>query len=127
MAGEVEPPAQGEAVGVVAGVACVKVELVAPLLAGEPKYIEVNTTRGTAETPFFVTANEVAFSEAHADEYHLYQVYNNDDERNAGMYYAKSGTIRSGFKLTPTLFRAPPRAKQWENGADQDQVRAAPA
>jgi hypothetical protein len=58
-----------------------------------------------------VTANEVAFSEAHADEYHLYRVYNYDDERNAGMYYAEAGSISSGFKLTPTHFRAAPRAK----------------
>jgi hypothetical protein len=79
---------------------------------GEPKYIEVKTTRGLAETPFFVTANEVAFSETHADEYHLYRVYNYDDERNAGMYYAEAGSLSSMFALTPTQFRVTPRTQR---------------
>jgi Domain of unknown function (DUF3883) len=50
-------------------------------LGGEPKYIEVKTTRGSAETLFFVTANEVAFSEAHPDQFFLYRVYHYDHQR----------------------------------------------
>jgi hypothetical protein len=92
-------------------------------LEGEPKYIEVKTTRGPAEAPFFVTANEVGFSEAHPHQYHLYRVYDYDDERDAGTYYAEAGSLGGKFALTPTQFRATPRANQretkgaWASGA----------
>jgi hypothetical protein len=81
-------------------------------LGGVPKYIEVKTTRGPAETPFFVTANEVAFSEAHSDGYHLYRVYDYDDERDAGMYYTEAGSLSSRFALTPTQFRVTLRIRR---------------
>ena len=84
-------------------------------LGGEPKYIEVKTTRGPAETPFFVTANEVAFSEVHPDQYFLYRVYHYDDDRNAGTYYAEAGGLSRRFGLTPTQFRAAPRSKRGED------------
>ena len=53
-----------------------------------------------------MTANEVAFSEAHPDQYHLYRVYRYDDERDAGTYYAEAGSLSDRFGLTPTQFRA---------------------
>jgi hypothetical protein len=52
--------------------------------SGRERLIEVKTTKYGRETPFFVSSNELAVSEAHADEYHLYRLF--------------------GFRLSPRLF-----------------------
>jgi len=52
--------------------------------SGRERLIEVKTTKYGRETPFFVSSNEVAVSESHADEYHLYRLF--------------------GFRLSPHLF-----------------------
>jgi len=44
-------------------------------LAGEQKPIEVKTTRGGADTPFFMSRNEREKAEQLADRYHLYRVH----------------------------------------------------
>lgn len=41
-----------------------------------PRFIEVKTTTGEADTPFFFSANELTFSSKHKENYHLYRVYN---------------------------------------------------
>lgn len=73
---------------------------------GENKYVEVKTTRGPLVTPFYMSANEVEFSRSHADSYHLYRVYDYDDTRNAGRFYACRGDVGRVFDLTPTQYRA---------------------
>lgn len=42
---------------------------------GNELYIEVKTTNGGANTPFYLSALEMAMSEAHPDKYRLYRVY----------------------------------------------------
>jgi hypothetical protein len=42
---------------------------------GEERLIEVKTTKYGQETPFFVSRNELAVSEAHFDRYHLYRLF----------------------------------------------------
>lgn len=42
---------------------------------GRERFIEVKTTAYVAETPFFVTPNEVAFSSEQADRFHLYRLF----------------------------------------------------
>jgi hypothetical protein len=73
--------------------------------SGDPKYVEVKTTRGAAQTPFFMSANEVRFSEQHPGGYHLYRVYGYDDASNSGKYYEESGFVGERFDLKPTQFR----------------------
>ena len=41
----------------------------------EPKYIEVKTTTCSKNTPFYISENELAFSEKHKDQYCIYRVY----------------------------------------------------
>lgn len=41
-----------------------------------PRYIEVKTTKGDIDTPFYFTANEKDFSKANKEHYYLYRVYN---------------------------------------------------
>jgi len=42
---------------------------------GEERLIEVKTTKYGQETPFFVSRNEVAVSEARSNRYHLYRLF----------------------------------------------------
>jgi hypothetical protein len=72
-------------------------------LDGRPKLIEVKTTTGTAVTPFFITANEVAVSTERAEHYHLFRLHS----------FPKTPTIRilrppiaEVAVLTPVAFRA---------------------
>jgi Domain of unknown function (DUF3883) len=73
---------------------------------GEVKYIEVKTTRGSAEASFFISANEVAFARQHRDNYYLYRVYDYEDSRNSGRFYVGTGNVEDMFELTPTQYRA---------------------
>lgn len=73
--------------------------------AGEVKYIEVKTTCGPEESPFFMTSNEVKFSETHEKQYYLYRLYNYDKATNSASYYVITGYIRDSFTLTPKEYR----------------------
>lgn len=73
---------------------------------GETKYIEVKTTRGPAETPFYMSTNEAEFSRTHQDNYYHYRVYAYDEDHNFGSFYAVAGSIEKTFDLTPTQYRA---------------------
>ncbi|WP_461536960.1 protein NO VEIN domain-containing protein [Spongorhabdus nitratireducens] len=44
--------------------------------SGEPRHIEVKTTRYGKNTPFWLSANELSFSESNPESYYLYRVYN---------------------------------------------------
>lgn len=51
-------------------------------LNGSDKYIEVKTTKLSRETPFFFTSNELQFSIEKANNFHLYRVFDiNNDPR----------------------------------------------
>ena len=41
----------------------------------EPMYIEVKTTEGNWDTPFFMSENEIEFAKQHPDRYFIYRVY----------------------------------------------------
>jgi hypothetical protein len=71
---------------------------------GDVKYIEVKTTKGGVSAPFYISSNEVAFSEHQADHYCLYRVYDFHDGN--GRFYVVSGAVHSGFQLTPSQYRA---------------------
>jgi hypothetical protein len=75
-------------------------------LDGSEKYIEVKTTTGSAETPFYITGNEVQFSERFSSNYYLYRVYQFDSSTNTGKFYIQAGTINSSFNLLPIQYRA---------------------
>jgi hypothetical protein len=72
---------------------------------GEVKYIEVKTTRGLAENPFYMSANEVEFARQHPANYYLYRVYGYDEDRDSGMLYIQAGNVEENFSLTPTQYR----------------------
>jgi hypothetical protein len=71
-------------------------------LNGTDKYIEVKTTRLGKETPFFFSINELKFSIAKAQDYHLYRLFN--VERDIKLFQ-KNGALNSVCKSVPTMFK----------------------
>jgi uncharacterized protein DUF3883 len=70
---------------------------------GRDRLIEVKTTRFGAMTPFFATRNEVAVSEQHPSDYHLYRLY----KFQAGpKFFVLNGSLRSACRLEPVQYLA---------------------
>lgn len=72
---------------------------------GQVKYIEVKTTRGPANSAFFMSPNELEFARAHPGSYHLYRVYDLSPAANAGRFYDEARKIEDAFRLTPAQYR----------------------
>jgi hypothetical protein len=72
---------------------------------GRRKYIEVKTTTGSKESDFFISANEVAFANARADNYEICRAFDYDHSSNSGRFYLVQGTDFHVLDLTPTHFR----------------------
>ena len=75
-------------------------------VSGDEKFIEVKTTKGGASSSFFITSNEVAFSEHKADNFYLCRVY--DFQDGHGRYYVVAGSVAEGFELAASQYRASP-------------------
>lgn len=73
---------------------------------GREKLIEVKTTRSRAETPFFVTTNELRVSREHPDIYHLVRVYNFGRDP---AWFPLRGDLDATCLLEPNGFIALPR------------------
>ena len=71
--------------------------------SGREKLVEVKTTKYGAQTPFFVTRNEVQVSEDRSDQYDLYRVYS---FRSVPKLFSLRGSIAQSFELQPTQYRA---------------------
>jgi hypothetical protein len=72
---------------------------------GSVKYIEVKTTRGGISTPFFMSLNEIRFSEIHSDKYVLYRVFDFEIDTKTGKVFALLGNIKSGAQFEAISFR----------------------
>ncbi|MBK8162006.1 MAG: DUF3883 domain-containing protein [Gammaproteobacteria bacterium] len=72
---------------------------------GEPKYIEVKTTRGGSETGFYLTSTELAFSKQSA-HYYLYRVFHFDIDIGRGKFFIVTGALDAHFELEPLQYRA---------------------
>ncbi len=70
---------------------------------GRERFIEVKTTAYLAETPFFISPNEVNFSDDHADHFHLYRLF---DFRQSPRLFVLPGAIASHCTLDPVSYRA---------------------
>lgn len=67
----------------------------------KPKYIEVKTTTGDRNTPFYLSANELEFFKKECPSVHLYRIYHFDDENHLINFYELSGDIESQIDVTP--------------------------
>jgi hypothetical protein len=70
---------------------------------GRERLIEVKTTKYGRETPFFVSINEVAVSESHADQYHLYRLF---AFRLAPRLFTVSGMLQTTCWLSASSYLA---------------------
>jgi hypothetical protein len=79
-------------------------------LNGAVLYIEVKTTEGGADTGFFISANEVAFSLNNGHAYALYRLYEFNRETQTAKVYVLRGNIAQQVQLSPMTYRVDPRA-----------------
>ena len=70
---------------------------------GKERFIEVKTTKYGKLTPFFVTANELLFSERNREQYHLYRVFS---YRVSPSLFQMSGQLNNFCRLRPSIYRA---------------------
>ena len=73
---------------------------------GEEIYIEVKTTTGSIQTPFFISANEVAVSNDLGERYFIYRLYEYDLAKNAAKFYIQYGPLSNNYDLVPKDFIA---------------------
>jgi len=70
---------------------------------GRERFIEVKTTAYDAETPFFVSSNELSFSSEMADQFHLYRLFS---FRKKPRMFTMPGAVAKNFSLDPVSYRA---------------------
>lgn len=70
---------------------------------GIDKFIEVKTTTGPYNTPFFITKNELEKSIIEKDKYFLYRLYNFDIKKNSADYFIINGSLLE-YCINPTQF-----------------------
>ena len=73
---------------------------------GAERLIEVKTTKYGIETPFYVTRNEVAVSEANAARYQVYRLF---AFRRSPRLFALPGAIRETCQLSAATYLAQAR------------------
>jgi hypothetical protein len=71
--------------------------------SGRERLIEVKTTKYGRETPFFVSRNELVVSEARADLYHLYRLF---EFRDAPRIFTLNGALSTTCCLTASTYMA---------------------
>ena len=72
-------------------------------VSGAPRYIEVKTTSGIIETPFFLSRNELAFSKEQSTHFHLYRVF---DFRKTPRLYDLQGAVDKHCTLDAITYQA---------------------
>lgn len=70
---------------------------------GKDRFIEVKTTKYGKNTPFFVTRNELAFSQKHSSRYFLYRLYRFGKKPRM---FALQGRLQKYCSLEPSQFIA---------------------
>lgn len=68
--------------------------------------IEVKTTKAGRDTPFFISANEVAVAARNNGKYWLYRVHCLDVKNKTCEVYTKNGSVSDIFELEPVSFKA---------------------
>ncbi len=72
---------------------------------GKEIYIEVKTTKGNSDEPFYISANEKDFCEDNKDQYLIYRLYNYDYKTKSAQYYIVGGDeLIKEFKFSSTNY-----------------------
>lgn len=72
-------------------------------VTGEKRFLEVKTTLGYRSTPFYLTRNELSFSEENPDNFRIVRLY--DFARNARAFELKP-PINESVSLDPLVYQA---------------------
>ncbi|GAB4185502.1 MAG: DUF3883 domain-containing protein [Wenzhouxiangellaceae bacterium] len=72
---------------------------------GKDRFIEAKTTKYGKSTPFFITANELRFSQENASSYYLYRLF---QFRVSPRLFALHGHVEKQCRLEPSEFLARP-------------------
>ncbi len=70
---------------------------------GNDRFIEVKTTKYGKNTPFYVTKNELEFSQRYSSRYYLYRLFGFRDKPRI---FTLPGNLREQCNLTPSIFEA---------------------
>lgn len=73
---------------------------------GSDRFVEVKTTTGAANSPFLISANEVAFSEDAGDAFVLFRISSFDKANNFGEFFTVTGPVNKGWALKETQYEA---------------------
>ena len=76
---------------------------------GDIRHLEVKTTRNGKMSGFFVSPNEVAFSEANPSTFVLVRVFGYDPKAKSGSCYRSHGPLTESFSLMVSEYRASPK------------------
>ena len=76
---------------------------------GRERFIEVKTTAYIAETPFYVSRNELSFSTEEVAKFHLYRLF---DFRKRPRMFMLAGALDSNCRLDPVSYRAEVMARE---------------
>lgn len=71
---------------------------------GKEIHIEVKTTEGGIDSPYYITANEVSHSRKNSDVYRLYRIYNFNPKHGTGDLYILEGDITQRVELKPKTY-----------------------
>ena len=69
-------------------------------------YIEVKTTAGDINTPFYVSTNELKVSRKYKDLYYIYRIFNMTEKTTDVQYYRMRGAIDENYDLVPMDYLA---------------------
>ena len=72
---------------------------------GSVRYIEVKSTRGSLNTDFYMSPNEIKFSKQNAKSFYLYRVYDMGNASGGAMFYLLNGDVQQELDATPVNFR----------------------
>jgi hypothetical protein len=76
-----------------------------PSILRESKIYRSKKTKGGISTPFFMSTNELRFSELHSDRYALYRLFEFQIETKSGKMFKIEGNVGIECQLEPINFR----------------------
>lgn len=79
---------------------------------GEELYIEVKTTKGNSDEPFYLSVNEKAFCELYKERYVIYRLHNYNYQNMTAQLYKVNGNELDNFDLLPINFEVSKRIKE---------------
>ena len=72
---------------------------------GSIRYIEVKATRGSLNSDFYMSPNELKFSALHASSYYLYRIYDMNSKSGQASFFILEGDVSKRLLAIPVNYR----------------------